>query len=138
MDEPVEILLEKNEENKQLCENYADKEIKILFNIDVALFFLFTVRIIINIQINELAIWYISSFYIIVMSVFICNLYIKKYVHQTLIANAVVFTMLITEGFISIIFSLSHKEISSFVLSSLSIFFGIFGCYFSKKYFSKN
>ncbi len=140
MDQPLNILLEKNDRNENNDQYSEDNNIKnIIINLDISVFFLFIVRIINNFTIKENSIWYIATFYIIGNFIFIYYLYRKKkYIKQILVANAIFFSILIAEGFVSIYLYFDHKDIINFVFGSLSIIFGIFGCYFSKEYFNKN
>jgi len=137
MEEPIEIMIKKDIEIEKK-ETYDETQTKkILLYIDISILFLFIVRLLNNYKIKETSIWYIATFYIITIIILIYNLYRKKYIKQSLIVNAIIFSFMISEGFISIYLSFVHKEVSSFILTSLTILLGINGTYFSKKYFSK-
>jgi len=137
MQEPIEMEnLINQEKSEEVLDQKREQIKKIIIYLDISIFFLFILRLIYNLNANEFSIWIIAPIYVVIMSVCIGLLYTETYVKQTLIANAIFFSILITEEFISIYLSIIHKEFSIFVLCSLSIMLGIFGCYYSKKYFN--
>ena len=87
---------------------------------------------------NNYPIWYIGPLCIIFMSIFSHNLYKNIYIHQTLIGNSFIFALLVGGGWIALFYSTRGKDISIYILSTMSILLGLCGSYLCKKYFSKN
>ncbi len=125
----------------------SDEEIEIskkyIFKINISVILLFLYGLINNFiynspNKNNYPIWYIGPLCIIFMSIFSYNLYKNIYIRQTLIVNSFIYAFLVGGGWIAIFFSTRGKDISIYILSSMSILLGLCGSYLCKKYFSKN
>lgn len=125
----------------------SDEEIEksknYIFQIDMWVIFLFLYGIINNLiydspNKNYYPIWYIGPLCIIFMSIFSHNLYKNIYIRQTLFVNSFFYALLVGGGWIALFYSTRGKDISIYILSSMSILLGLCGSYLCKKYFSKN
>ena len=116
---------------------------KYIFQIDISVIFIYLYGLINNIIFQssnkkDYPIWYIGPLCITFMVVFLHNLYKNVYVYKTLIVNSFIFAMLVGGGWIALFYSPRGKDISIYIISSMSILFGLWGSYLCKKYFSKN
>ena len=116
---------------------------KYIFQIDISVIFIYLYGLINNIIFQssnkkDYPIWYIGPLCITFMVVFLHNLYKNVYVYNTLIVNSFIFAMLVGGGWIALFYSPRGKDISIYIISSMSILLGLWGSYLCKKYFSKN
>ena len=116
---------------------------KYIFQIDISVIFIYLYGLINNIIFQssnkkDYPIWYIGPLCITFMVVFLHNLYKNVYVYKTLIVNSFIFAMLVGGGWIALFYSPRGKDISIYIISSMSILLGLWGSYLCKKYFSKN
>jgi len=116
---------------------------KYIFQIDISVIFIYLYGLINNIIFQssnkkDYPIWYIGPLCITFMVVFLHNLYKNVYVYKTLIVNSFIFAMLVGGGWFALFYSPRGKDISIYIISSMSILLGLCGSYLCKKYFSKN
>lgn len=114
-----------------------------IFQIDIGIIILYIFGLINNIIFHssnkkDYPIWYIGPLCIIFMCIFLYNIHNNIYIHQTLIVNSFIYALLVGGGWIALFYSTRGSDISIYILSSMSVIFGIFGSYLCKRYFSKN
>ena len=111
---------------------------KSIIYLDIGIMIYFSVGLTNNVYSSDqdIVLWIVSPFYI--LSALFCMLNIKKnfQIKDTMMYNTFIFISQVIGGVIAFYFSYEYNDLPGYILSALSVVFGSFGLYNSKKFFS--